>query len=220
MKRITGLVMICLFIACNNNAENKEKAEDTTAALEVEEVTEENSEIEQAKVIFQPLFSFYETNDSSFQEDNFNLAIMDSMSLMAPQAIDEASLKPYYPYLVYNSDSSRAIDLYSYNVMLSQQNGKMVANASGPDTEIAVVDFKNKTRQRILFTGPSFIIHDGKWINDHTLSLIGGEVIDEEKFSPSVWLMDLDKQTMKVLDYADTLSLKHTAYKTSRLPFR
>jgi hypothetical protein len=219
MKKITLLFLVGFFVACNNNADNNSVEQDTTA-MEVEEVAEERPELEQAKVSFQQLFSFYEKNDSSFQENNFNLVMMDSMQLLAPQPIDEISLKPYYPYLIYNSDSLKAIDLYSYNVMLSQKGGQTIANASGPDTEIAVVDFKNKTRQRLLYVGPSFTIQDGKWINDHVLSLIGGEIIEEGKFSPSIWLMDLDKKTMQVLDYADTLNVRYSAYQNSRIPLR
>lgn len=211
MIRLVSLAILLLMMACNNAAETKPEIEDT-AQLE-EEVIEAAPEIENVKFSFQQLFSFLEARDSSFNSDQFQPVIVDSIKLMPAQPIDEVSLKPYYPYLVYNSDSSKAIDLYSYNTILVEKNGKVVSEAAGPDTEIALIDFKNKTRQRLLFVGPSSVINDGKWLNDHVISIAGGEMVDNEKFKPEVWLFDIHANTMKVLGYSDTLQVNIADYK-------
>jgi hypothetical protein len=218
MKKLLIVATALVLFACNNSTEAPKEIQDTTTA-ETEEAIEP-SEVEQAKITFPQLFSFYESKDSSFTEEKFDVGIMDSMNVTAPQPLNETELKPYYPYLVYNSDSSKAIDLYSYNIMLSNKNGKTVGQAGGPDTEIAVIDFKNKTRQRIFYAGPSFVIHDGQWIDNKTLSLVGGEVIDDDRISPFVWMIDIDAKSMKVLDYRDTLRVNPRAYQNSRIPMR
>lgn len=212
MIRFLSLAVLLLMMACNNAAEKKTEAEDT-AQIEDEVLVEEAPEIENAKVSFQQLFSFLQAKDSSFNADQFQLSIVDSMQLMPAQPIDETSLKPYYPYLVYNSDSSKAIDLHSYNTILVEKNGKVLSEAAGPDTEIALIDFKNKTRQRLLFVGPSSVIKEGKWVNDQVISIAGGELVDNEKFKPEVWLFDINAKKMKVLSYTDTLQVKIADYK-------
>jgi len=217
MKKIFYPAMVCLLIACTNAADTEE-AKDTTTAEVVEE-SKEVTEVEQVKIAFPQLFTFYQSKDSSFTEERFNVAMIDSMNLMPPQPLDESALKPYYPYLVYNQDSSKAIDLYSYNILLSEKNGKTVGEAGGPDTEIAVIDFKNRTRQRVFYAGPSFVIHDGKWVDNNTISLVGGDVVDGSRFSPFIWLIDVAAKKMKVLDYIDTLQIKPTTYH-SRIPLR
>jgi hypothetical protein len=219
MKKLLIVATTFLLFACNNASDTSKESQDTATTAETEESIEP-SEVEQAKISFPQLFSFYESEDSSFTEGKFDVGIMDSMNITAPQPLNEEELKPYYPYLVYTKDSSKAIDLYSYNVMLSNRNGKTVGQAAGPDTEIAVIDFRNKTRQRIFYAGPSFVIHDGQWIDNKTLSLVGGEVIDDNRISPFVWMIDIDAKRMKVLDYNDTLNVRPTSYKAGRIPMR
>jgi len=216
MKIFFPAVLLLFMMACNNAAETKAPVEDTSQ-IEDEVVADDAPEIENAKVSFQQLFSFLEERDSSFNANQFQLVIVDSMELMPAQPIDETSLKPYYPYLVYNTDSSKAIDLHSYNTILVERKGKVLSEAAGPDTEIALIDFTNKTRQRLLFVGPSSVINDGKWINDHIISIAGGEIVDSEKFKPEVWLFDINAKKMKVLSYADTLQVKIADYKKQSL---
>ena len=58
----------------------------------------------------------------------------------------------YKPYLKYSPDSSMFIDLDSYNLALEKdKNGQQVAIESGPDTEVSLVNIKEKKKTRLVF---------------------------------------------------------------------
>jgi hypothetical protein len=127
------------------------------------------------------------------------------------------ALKSYYPLFIYNADSSYAIDLYSYNVILQKRNGKIIADQAGPDTEVALVDLKNKTRKRIYFGGSSSAVLDAKWINNEELFLLTGEIIDASKFQPQVLLYKLSDSSAREFVYTDTLRVSIKDYTDRRL---
>jgi len=214
MKKLIFPALILLLIACNNAAENNAETDDT---LQTEEVAEESSEIQEIRNSFPQLFSFYESRDSSFSPNGFEIAQSDTMNLLPAREINENDLKPYYPYFIYNGDSTKAIDLYSYNIMLTEKGGKTIVEAGGPDTEIAIVDFLNKTRQRIFFAGPSFVIHDGSWLNNETVLLAGGEILEGEKTKPMILKINLSTKSRQYFNYPDTLSVNANTYKDSRI---
>jgi len=215
MKRILGSVLlVALFGSCNNSAETPAKPVDSMP-VEVEVINPNQQEVDRAAQLYQPLFTFFQASDSTFDVRKFNLSIVDSLTVMR-QPLDEAAIKPYLPYLIFNADSTKAIDLHSYNTILVERNGKTVSEAAGPDTEIALIDFKSKTRQRLLFAGPSFVVHDGSWVNEEIVSVAGGELVSSELFKPEIWFFDLRANTMKVLGYNDTLNRSAALYKRNQ----
>jgi hypothetical protein len=101
----------------------------------------------------------------SWQEDS--LLITDFRP--APKYFDN-----YKTLLKYSPDSSRFLDLDSYNIALDKdKNGKLSGNESGPDTEISMVNVKDQKRIRLLFTGPGSSVEDGSWIDNDNVVLMG-----------------------------------------------
>jgi hypothetical protein len=217
MKKLLILSAVLYLSACNNNNKPEIPEDD-----EPEEIIEKNETtiLNKAKEDFSELFTFYHSKDSSFTADRFSEPSLDTLPPLAPHPLEEESIKPYYPYLIYNADSSKAIDLYSYNIMLSDRNGKITGEAGGPDTEIGLVDLRNKTRQRLLFVGPSSTIHDASWIGDSSVAIAGGEILEDGKFKPAVWVISLNRNTMQYLDYPEGIKMKPADYKDKRINIR
>jgi len=211
--------LILFLMACNNTAENKSETEDTIQSEE-EEATSERPEIQQIQISFLQMFSFYEANDSSFSASNFEAAQLDTMNLLPAHPVNEKDLKPFYPYFIYNSDSTKAIDLYSYNIMLKESGGKTIGEPGGPDTEIAIVDFRNKTRQRIFFSGPSFPVYDGAWLSNDVVVLAGGETIADGTMKPMILKINLSSKARQYFNYPDTLNITASDYKDPRIEIR
>jgi hypothetical protein len=212
---ILPFVIIMTLTACSNEASDEQNDIDTSLETATDTVTAEQNVFLIAS--FPELFFFYAKQDSTFSTDGFHTSVVGPLDTLAASAIDDKQLKPYYPYLIFSSDSSQAIDLYSYNYVLVKKEGKTVAASGGPDTEIALVDLVNKTRRRIFFGGPSIVIYDARWLNDSTILLAGSEVVGDKKGIPVFWRMDLNQNQREAFYYTDTLRLDSDAWIDKRL---
>lgn len=201
MKTVVKLSLIgsiLFFASCNNSADTKTNNGDTSA-VETEETTFSVNEE------FPRLFTYLQSQDSSFSVDKFEGGEMDTKDSLSRVKIDTAQLRPFRPYLIYNSDSSKAIDLVSYNYVLSNKKGKTVIQQGGPDTEVAVLDLKNNTRKRILFLGSAGTVLQAKWEGDHTIAIAGAEEVEEGKIKPSIWKYDWTTGKMELYQYPDAI---------------
>jgi hypothetical protein len=211
-KKFIPFLTVLILIACNNNNSPKEENKETIEEVEEPYVNPTKQEISSA---FPTVYQFFSAKDSSFSTSKFQQ--MSSEPVTSPDLkLSEAS-KRYYPLFIYNADSSYAIDLYSYNVILREKNGKTVVNQAGPDVEVALVDLKNQTRKRIYFGGSSSAVLDAKWINNNELILLTGEIISASKFQPQVLQYKLSDNTANEFIYADTLEVSVKDYNDRRL---
>ncbi|HVW99642.1 MAG TPA: hypothetical protein VHA52_04250 [Candidatus Babeliaceae bacterium] len=157
----------------------------------------------------------FSQQDSSFSASRFSEATTDTAVNRALPLT--ASLKSFYPYFIYNPDSSYAIDLYSYNILFVKRKGKTVAEQGEPDTEVALIDFNRKTRKRIYFGGTSSAVLDAKWISKYRVLLLTGEVIGRTKFQPELLKYSVGDSTIQDFVYPDTLQLNISDYEDKRL---
>lgn len=214
MKLIVKLFFvagIALATSCNNNSASEENAADTTEVVDETAIAQQ-----QLATAFPQEYQFFKKQDSSFTPQKFAETETDTVHTEPALAVGEG-LKKYYPYLIYNPDSSYAIDLYSYNIVLINKNGKTIGKAGGPDTEVGLVDLKNNTRRRIYFGGSSSVVLNAKWINDNEFLLMTGEIIKDEAFSPTVLKYTLPNHILVRFVYEDTLNIKPSEYKDARL---
>ncbi|MBD0365896.1 MAG: hypothetical protein ICV53_07310, partial [Flavisolibacter sp.] len=137
-------VCLLLMAACTNSASDKSREPEVVNPIAFGET---NTAIETA---FPDVFRYFSRQDSSFSATHFQLISEDSLEALPPGTINKQELRPYLPYLIYNKDSSQAIDMYSYNILLTNKNGNTVSEAAGPDSEVALLDFKANTRRRLL----------------------------------------------------------------------
>src|SRR4051812_47807467 len=108
MKFITGFGLYFLFIlsSCNNNSVDKH---------------ENRNDSEPVKRTFNDLFprlnKFLHEQDSTFSPELFEEAATIDIPDSTALGIEEGELLPYYPYLLFNSDSSFALDMVTYNYL-------------------------------------------------------------------------------------------------------
>lgn len=212
-----GFLIFAMFILLScSDAGTEEQKKDDADVSEIETV--ETAEAPNLQTAFPQVFRYLSSQDTSFDAANFTPAEEAVMDSGAISAVNEEELKPYLPYLVYNKDRSLAVDLYSYNVILDNRNGKTVAEAAGPDTEAALIDFKNKTRKRLLFGGPSMAVLDAQWLGDGTILIAGAEIINDEQLKPILWKIEPSANKTETFYYTDTLTAQLRDYKDERLP--
>lgn len=213
IKYLIPLSLVLLLAACNSNnsASKNQQAEDST---EVEEPYTDPVK-QEISMAFPDAYRFFSARDSSFNPNRFEEASTDTANAPALKLSD--ALKNYYPLFIYSPDSSYAIDLYSYNVLLVKRNGKTVAETGDPDTEVALIDLKNKTRKRIYFGGSSSAVINARWINNQQFFLLTGEIISDSKFHPELLKYTVTDHTVNDFVYSDTLNLRISDYPDKRL---
>jgi hypothetical protein len=211
MIKYFSLLALMVLVGCSNNQNSKEQQNSDTTETKEPHVDPVSQEINTA---FPYECHFFSSQDSSFTAAKFAEASNGVSDDPYLNLSDE--VKDFEPYFLYNSDSSFAVDLYSYNILLEKENGKTVAEAAGPDTEVGLIDLKNKTRKRIYFGGTSSAVLDAKWINKQQFLLLTGEIIDKENFRPQVLKYTVTTNAMNEFVYADTLRVKFSEYRDKR----
>lgn len=188
---------VLFLAACVDDSEESEE----TVKLP-EDVTEASTETNFVQTSFPGLFSYLAKQDSTFSTDSFQLTGEQKLDTVPPMPIDERQLQPFQKLLIYNADSSKAIDLYSYNYVITSRNGTTKMEEAGPDTEVALVDLKAKTRKRIFFAGPSYNVWDAKWLNANEIALAGAESEDNGAVKPMLWQVNLADASAEVYTYS------------------
>ena len=175
-----------------------------------------DAEVNVVRQSFPQLFQYLRKQDSTFSEDSFLLAGEDQVEPVPPVPIDKERLKPFEPYFIYNGDSSLALDLYSYNYLVTTRNGTTKLEQGEPDTEAAVIDFKTGLRRRVFFGGPSHLLWDAKWINASELLLIGAESHQNGKVIPNIWRVNLRDTSVQMYAYEGEIRADMAGYKNEK----
>ena len=215
MKRILLFITISFLVACNNEGTSTESGNDTVLGQ-----TEASPIIAQVQKTFPQLFLFLKSGDAQFAADSFYETGEVKLSGAPAQPLDEENILKYKKWLIYNKDSSLALDLYSYNFIINNKEGDPHLESAEPDTEIALVDFKNKTRKRIYFSGPSYTIWEGAWVQNGEAVLAGAEIKGEGKRVPLFWYIHFAEGTIQMLEYTGIVIINMEPYlnKTIKKP--
>jgi hypothetical protein len=216
-RKLFAVIGFAFLISCNNNStvSNDAEAQDSTET----EIDETALAQQQIAAAFPAVYQFFAKQDSLFAPQKFVETEADTVQ--ATTALPNTQeLKAFYPYFIYNTDSSYAIDLYSYNILLVNKNGTTIGEAGGPDTEVGLVDLKNNTRRRVYFGGSSSAVLDANWINNNSFLLMTGEIVKDDAFSPTILKYTLPDHSVQRFIYDDTLSVRPSEYQDKRLPIR
>lgn len=182
------LAVITIFMnACTNS---DQAAEDVTATDSVSVAPiAEISNIDRL-----PLWRNYmEQQFPDFDAEDFNAAYTVPLETFPPYPVNEKELDFFKPYLAYNADSTKAIDIYSYSSVTSSKGDQRVYMNGGPDAQINLVDLKNNTSQRLFFSGPMLSFWDAQWVDSNRVIVAG----TEEK-TPVYWIIDLNHKSMEL----------------------
>jgi hypothetical protein len=208
MKKAVWLVLTSVALwACNNNAITKGEETDTIA--EAPDFTADETMVREA---FPEFYGKLKAQDASFNPNRFQESEGGTTEPVPGRFFPPEELEPFLPYLVYNSDSSQAIDLVSYNYMLTSKNGQSALEPTGPDTEVAVIDLKSNMRTRIFFSGPGTTINQGKWLDSTTVLLAGAENVSSTAIKPLLLRIDFMKHTLQRFTYTDSLKAQLREY--------
>lgn len=104
-------------------------------------------------------------------------------------------LSTYKPIITYSTDSSKFIDIYSYQLNLEKKGNYYYAN---PDIEqtIFLCDPKKKYWDRIYFGTSSQWIDEVVWLSMTKFILVGITKSAENKKMPLILVGDTDRQTL------------------------
>lgn len=204
MKLLYILTAASLFTAtaCSNNAATKDEGIDTTAA---EAQTAEAAMLQTAFPLF---YQKLKAQDPSFDPELFEETEGGNSTPPQPRFFPPEELAPFRPYLVYNTDSTQAIDLVSYNYIIDKKDGQPVLEAAGPDTEVGVINLQNNMRTRIFYSGPGTLIREGKWLDSTTVLLGGAESVSSTSIVPFLLRINLKEKTLQRYTYADSIQAK------------
>lgn len=141
-----------------------------------------------------PLWRNYmEQQFPELNAEDFNAAYTVPLETFPPYPVNEKELNFFKPYLAYNADSTKAIDIYSYSSVTSNKGGERVFMNGGPDAQINLVNIKDNTSQRLFFSGPMLSFWDAQWIDSNKVMVAG----TEEK-TPVYWILDLEHKSMEL----------------------
>lgn len=130
------------------------------------------------------LFSVIKGLDAGFDPKNFPAYAEEGTLPADTVRFDRADFRRWQPWLVYNADSSRAIDLVSYNYSMDTlANGRVQLEGNDPDFEIAVLDYRGGTRLPLVFAGPGALDLDAVWQDQQTVVLALAELEPGEEKS-------------------------------------
>lgn len=137
------------------------------------------------------------TNTKFWEVDSIDKTVFDP---------EDNYFSSYGPFLKYSPDSSKFIDLDSYNISITKnKKGQFEGSSQEPDTEISIVDIKKKEKTRLLFLGPGNSVEDAAWIDNNNLVLIG--YVENENASgtnAAVWQFDLVSKRVNLYELSDS----------------
>lgn len=215
MNKVWILICSLLWLtACNND--NNSTEEITTTEADTLQQTQTAPEVTFLQQSFPDLFAYMEAQDPTFEAEHFEHGSETKMEALPPIALEGDQIKPFESFLIYNSDSSKAIDLYSYNYIITRRNGEIKMEEAGPDTEIALIDVASKTRQRIFFSGPSTVVLEARWKSDHEIVMAGAEQLDDQKIKPLAWQYNLTDSLMQTFTYDETIAANMKGFKDQK----
>jgi hypothetical protein len=196
--------------ACTNTADTGEKEV-------ASEPPAEQSTLDWKEEAFPQYLRALESQDSTFTLDSF--AVQEAApSEAGTQAspLDPERLVPFESLFIYNADSTRAIDLFSYNYVPTARDGQRYMAAGEPDTEVALINYKDKTRTRLLFLGPSYAALDARWLSNDQVAIAGAELVGDNKIKPIIWKLTLPSHQVETEFYTDTVHADIPAIREQR----
>lgn len=195
MKRLVFSLTILLF-SCSD----KKEKESTTALPENKENQVIQKKTEPENIALDSWLSYYRKTNPDFEVEKFTFSGKSEISYYPSnvKVLNEKGFNEIYkPFFVFNESKTQYLDFDSYHWNIAA-DGRASFEA---DQEVALVDYQNKTAQRIAFFGPSYNVEEAYWKGDSVAVLLGNSY---EKV-PFIMTYNFKKKTVENLQYPDTL---------------
>ncbi len=199
MNKIIGLLLTAmLFIVackCNNNKNTADKEEVLDSVQTASSIASEDSSM----VTDNDTRSFINNTlqNTNWQWNRFKLVEFwadDSLG-KSKTAFNPASdfYDKYASVLKWSPDSSYILDFGSYGAVLTKdKKGNSHVVAGDPDTEVSLIYPKEKTKARLLFSGPAMHVLNAVWADSSEVAMLGA--LDEKNTGHPdtlLWLIDV-----------------------------
>ncbi len=113
---------------------------------------------------------------------------------------------------VFNADSSLAIDLDSYHLIVKKtDDGILYTPGREVDMEIGLIDIEAGVRRRILFCGTPCVFEEASFHPSGNI-IIAGFIEGEENYVPALWNIDPEKYTVTLSQVSKSFHPKEILY--------
>jgi hypothetical protein len=205
---LSGLLILPVLFSCNANSDQQAK-EGEILEDSIVITSNENALPEETISFFNgtDFSSYAKSKSADIDWKNFTLTRFwteDSMLTTTFEG-DKNFFDSYGRFLKYSPDSSRFIDLDSYNVdIYKNKKGQWIGDELGPDTEVSFVDLKKNQRTRLIFLGPGNSIEDAAWLDNDNLVLMGmQENNSDTDISTVVWKFNIPSKKFSMYALKD-----------------
>ena len=179
----------------------------------------QDKNILQQKKHFDQELKLWTNTFNNFNLSDFKLEDTSHFDNNLPQDFNSYKkfLSIYKPIVTYLPDSSKFIDIYSYQLNLEKKGGYYEANAD-IDQAVLLCDPKAKYWNRIYFGTSSQWIDEVIWISKTKFILVGIIKSEDEKKQPLVLFGDTNKQTLiKYLNTTKSIFQSSKGYSSTKL---
>lgn len=121
-------------------------------------------------------------------------------------------LNLYSPYLIWQNDRNKAVDIFSYNISLQNSLDGRIHAYRDVDSQLSVLDFKKKIKTVIMTLGPSIELQEGFWLNRGLFIIAFLEKNRSGRGIPGLMMVDLCQNKILYFQYSGNTRVKQGDY--------
>jgi hypothetical protein len=160
-------VLICMLLICSIacNQGDTEYTDDELVDPESVMSYEENDTLVLRKIppALSEWMSYYGNVDTGFTLRNFKASGVTLHMDALQDAISSPGENTFTDLYIYSPDSSKYLDLVSYNYLKEVKDGKNILVSGDPDQQVVLADTKTKKKLQLIYNGPSQLAEFAAW---------------------------------------------------------
>ena len=194
-KLLISILFVLLLAGCSDSDDaNTSTNNEDSAHIEDEALP-------QVDEVFPELNQYLINADSSFSIEGFEGGQTETKTDSTDQNISNQTISKYLPYLIFNADSTYALDLVINNYVPVEKNDEIVLVEGGPDFEVGLISLRNNKRKQLLFFGTMGVVMDAKWTDNNTIMIAGANEMNGDSIRPVIWTYDIPSKAWSVYTY-------------------
>ena len=157
------IIVLCCLFACNDS--DTEYTDDELVDPESVMSYEENDTLVLRKIPagLSEWMNYYDNIDTAFVLKNFKASGVTLHMDVLQDAISSPGENAFTDLYTYSPDSTKYIDLVSYNYIKDKTNGKNILISGDPDQQVVLVDSKTKMKKQLMYNGPAQLAEFAAW---------------------------------------------------------
>ena len=205
-KALIPIAFLFFLAGCSDASDSTSKEENNEDSVLHEEA------LPQVEVVFPEMFRHFTMADSSFSSESFEGGQTDIRTDSADQQITNETIARYLPFLIFNPDSTYAIDLVTRNYVHDQRNDRTILAEGEPDFEVGLIDLRNNKRKQLLFFGTMGTVLDAGWHDNSTVMIAGANEVLADSIRPVIWKYEIPSKAWYVYTYDKLVPINADAY--------